>query len=182
MRIIAAFAFVALGLSASTARADKVTVRGAHLCCGACVAGAQEALDGIKGVSKVTCDVNSKTINFLATDEAAAKAGIAGLAKGGFYGDVAHGNKILKFPDAGAKKGDRTNKIKFHGLHLCCGACVTGAQKAVQSVPGLKAIDIDRKEGTMTLSGASLVVTDALKALNKGGFYGKIKTEKEETK
>lgn len=181
MRTIAAFAFV-VGLSASTVKAENVTVRGAHLCCGACVAGAQEALDGIKGVSKVTCDVNSKTINFLATDEAAAKAGIAGLAKGGFYGNVAHGKKILQFPDAGAKKGERANKIKFHGLHLCCGACVTGAQKAVQTIPGLKSIDIDRKEGTLTLSGSSLVVVDALKALNKGGFYGKIKPEAEKTK
>ncbi len=182
MKFAASLAFLLVGMSVSSAYADKVTIRGAHLCCGACVAGAEEALDGIKGISNVGCDVNSKTISFVASDEAAAKAGIEGLAKGGFYGAAAHGNKILSFPDAGAKKGVKNNKVKFHGLHLCCGACVTGAQKAVQDVAGLKTIDIDRKDGTMTLVGNSILVTDALKALNKGGFYGSLKQEKAKSK
>ena len=38
----------------------------------------------------------------------------------------------------------------------------------------IKSIDIDRKEGTLTLSGKDIVVADALNSLNKGGFYGSL--------
>ncbi|MDA1017216.1 MAG: hypothetical protein O3A00_22510 [Planctomycetota bacterium] len=175
MRSIMILALFGLSVFAQAAQADKVTVRGVHLCCGACVAGATKALDGIKGISDIACDANSKTVNFVAADDDAAKAGLAGLAKDGFFGAAAHGKNEIKFPIVPIKKGSKSDKVKFYGLHLCCGACVTGAQKSVQSLDNIMSIDIDRKEGTLTLSGKDIIVADALTALNKGGFYGSLK-------
>ena len=51
------------------AQAEKVTVKGVHLCCGSCVSAAGEALKEVEGVSKAACDRNGKIVVFQATDE-----------------------------------------------------------------------------------------------------------------
>ena len=163
-----------IGLT-TTASAADVTVKDVHLCCGACVAGVNKALKGVEGVSKVAADRNSKIVTFQATDAKAAKAGITALAKAGFHGKATLGDKPLPFPPSGAKKGLKADTVTFTGVHLCCGACVTGAQKALQKVAAVTTIDIDRNAKTITLKGKAIDVTAAVQALNAGGFHGTIK-------
>src|SRR5689334_20989006 len=112
------------GISTTSLWAGDVSVSQVHLCCGSCVSAVDEALADVKGVSDVAADQNTKTIRFTATDDKAAEAGIAALAKHGFFGQAKHGTKKLEFPPTGAKKGEKANQIDLYGVHLCCGACV----------------------------------------------------------
>lgn len=179
IRLLTTAALAVLMVSASTTvRAEQVTVKGAHLCCGACQARANKALEGLKGVTKASVDRNARVITFLASDKNAAALGINSLAKAGFYGAATHGKEPAKFPASGARKGIRRAKVTVEGLHLCCDACVVGAQKAVRSVRGVKAIEIDRKLRTIRLLGSRISQLDAIAALNKAGFYARIPVKK----
>tara|TARA_B100000029_G_scaffold443698_1_gene462927 strand:+ start:943 stop:1548 length:606 start_codon:yes stop_codon:yes gene_type:complete len=163
---------------APSAEAGQVTIKGAHLCCGACQARAEKALEGIKGLSQASVDRNSKVISFVAIDDKTVVAGIASLARSGFYGSAVHGKKPVSFPATGAKKNARADTHTLRGVHLCCDACVVGAQVAVQKVKGLQAIEIDRKLRTVKLVGKSISLQEAITALRKGGFYAHVRAPK----
>lgn len=155
--------------------AGTVTVRSVHLCCGACVTGAEDALEGIAGVSEAKADVNSKSVTFKAKDEKAAQKGIDALAEHGFFGKAAFGKKDLAFPDLGVKKGEKRDTIAFSGIHLCCGSCRKAVHEAFTKLDGLTSMEIDPAEGSVKLNGGGLVVQDAVELLQKAGFYGKLK-------
>lgn len=171
---------IVCGLATGTLVAGEVTVSNVHLCCGSCVSAVDEALSDVKGVSDVGSDQNTKLIRFTAKDDKAAQAGIAALAKHGFFGSAKHAGKKLEFPPTGVKKGDKANQIVLHNVHLCCGACVTGAKKSLESVAGLSAIEVDRAGGKITLRGGGIDTAKALDALNAGGFYASLKPEEKE--
>ena len=135
----------------------QVTLKGSHLCCAACQSRAEKALDGLKGVSKRTVDRK---------------------AKSGFHGKATHSKKPVTFPASGAKKGTRADSILLHGVHLCCDACVVGAQVAVQKIKGLKSIEIDREERTVRLIGTLISHSEAVAAMNRGGFFARIRPPK----
>ena len=178
MRAISLSAVLALlVVAAGVWAADEsgtVTVRSVHMCCGACVSGAKDALDGIDGVSDAKADVNSKSVIFSAKDEKAAQKGIDALAEHGFFGKAAFGKKDLSFPDLGIKKGEKRDNVTFTGIHLCCGACKKAAQEALTKLDGLSSMDIDAATGTIKLNGGGLIVQDAANLLQKAGFYGKL--------
>jgi len=63
--------------------------------------------------------------------------------------------------------------VKISGVHLCCGSCVKGAEKAVATVSGVTAA-VDKDGGTVTLTGADkAAVQKAADALVAAGYYGK---------
>lgn len=164
-------------LTAGVAFAGDVRVKGVHLCCGACVSDAQKSLKGVEGVTSVSADRDSKLVAFTAADDKAAQSGIEALAKAGFYGTATHGEKEIAFPASGVKKGERVDTLTLTGVHLCCGACVTGAKEALKEVEGLTGIDIDRNDGVVKLTGKNIDAAAAVGALNKGGFAGTVKTK-----
>ena len=184
MKIVAAIALsVAFVLSANLQSSDvKVRIKGVHLCCGACVAGVDDALEEVKDISDVAADRNGKVVVFTAKDAKVAEAGIKALAEAGYYGRAAVGDKDVKFPATGVKKDTKTNSIVLGNVHLCCGSCVTDAQKALEKVEGLNQIAIDRNEETITLKGKSIDVNKAIGALNNAGFYAKPAKKKKEPK
>jgi copper chaperone CopZ len=173
IRLTAAVAMV-LMLTAA-ANAGQVTVKGVHLCCGQCVNDVNDILGDVAGVSNVASDRDSKTVSFTAADEKAAKAGVDALAKGGFHGAAAHGDKEIAFPDSGAKKGAKADTVTISGVHLCCGACVNAVKKILEGVDGASTIDIDRNAKTVKLTGSGIDVSNAVATLNKGGFHGTVK-------
>jgi len=70
-----------------------------------------------------------------------------------------------------AQAGESTAKIS--DVHLCCKGCVTGAEKAVGTVPDAKA-EVDQDAGTVTLSGPdATTVQKAADALVAAGYFGK---------
>ncbi|MEO8494215.1 MAG: cation transporter [Planctomycetota bacterium] len=171
MRCITLLVGIFFAFATTQADAGTVAVRGTHLCCGGCQAGAEEALSEVEGVSDVSADVNTKVISYKAASDEAATAGIEALAAAGFYGAATHDAKKLDYPDSGAKKGMKANSILLTGLHLCCTACVTASQKSLEEVKAVSLIDIDRNEGTIKLTGDAIDVPEAIAALNKAGFF-----------
>jgi copper chaperone CopZ len=163
----------ALLFAVGVAQAGNVTVKGVHLCCPQCVKIIGKTLGGVDGISDAACDRAAKTVSFTATDGKSAAAGIKALAKAGFHGAAAHGDKLLKFPASGAKKGDKADKIVFKNVHLCCGQCVKGVAKALADIKAEAACD--RKAGTVTLTGSGIDIAAAAAALNKAGFNATLK-------
>ena len=130
------------------------------------------------GVTNINCDLNTKMVTFSVPDDKTARRGVKALAAAGFFGTATHSKKNVAFPDAGAKKGQKLDTFVLEGIHLCCGSCVTGSQKSLVNVTGVKVIDIDRKQKTIKLTGSSIDVKAAIAALNKAGFYGKLQTKR----
>jgi copper chaperone CopZ len=158
-------------------QAGGVTVKKAHVCCGQCVTIVKKTLTDLEGVTNPGADQKTGTITFDAADDAAAKRGIEALAKAGFHGSAAHGDKAVEFPKTSAKKGDKANTVTFTGVHLCCGQCVTGAKKALENIKNVE-INVDRATQTVTLTGKDIDVLEVVNAFNAGGFHGNLKDEK----
>lgn len=161
--------------SAVAVQAADVTISGVHLCCGACVKGVGKALDGVAGVSNVSCDQDSETVKFTAADDKAATAGVAALAKAGFGGKAKSGDKEVAFPASGVEKGKKANSVSISGIHLCCGGCYKAAEGSLKGVAGVKEVKSDKATKTITLSGEGIDINAALDALSAGGFHGTAK-------
>ncbi len=86
--------------------------------------------------------------------------------------------RVLIFPvllalalAASANAADVTAKIT--DVHLCCKNCVTGVEKAVGKVEGVK-VEADKDTGTVTLTAADkATLQKAANALLAAGYYGK---------
>ena len=63
-------------------------------------------------------------------------------------------------------------KVELKGVHLCCGACVKGVAKALESVDGAKAV-CDRDHKTVTITAPDeQTAQKALDALAAAGYQG----------
>lgn len=66
-------------------------------------------------------------------------------------------------------------ELKLEGVHLCCGACVRDAGKALDGIDGISAVNCDRKAGSITMAAVNeKAATAALKSLGKAGFFGRV--------
>lgn len=169
--------FLAATLLIAADKTTSVSIKGVHLCCASCSSGAEAALEGLKGISKAGTDRNTKLIAFQAETKEDAIVALNSLAKEGFYGTAMFGKEELKWPDSGAKKGQKVPTVVIQGVHLCCGACVTGSKEALEKLANATEIDIDRNAEIITVKGKELDEAEVIAALNKGGFYGKIKRD-----
>lgn len=170
LKLAAVMGMVALLTSASV-EAAEVVVSGVHLCCGACVRDVGKALKDVEGIQGSACDRAAKTVTFQADNLEAAAAAIKALADGGFHGTAKMGDEEIAFPASGAKDGDKADSIVLAGVHLCCGSCATGVQKALKVVDGAT-VEVDRGAKTVTVTGSGLDVVAVVAALNAGGFHG----------
>jgi copper chaperone CopZ len=170
-RLVAGFVMLSCGVT----QAGTVTVKGVHLCCGGCTAAATEALENVKSVEQISCDLNSKIISFDVPDKKTAQLAIESLAKGGFFGTAAYEDKPLKYPESGAKKGEKVNEATIYGLHLCCDSCVTQAQEALSKSDRISSMEFDRAKGTVRLIGQQIDLHSTIGLLNKAGYYGQLK-------
>jgi periplasmic mercuric ion binding protein len=163
-----------LGLFVSSASAIEVVVKDVHMCCGQCVKIGDATLKDVKGVSDAKCSQEGKSCTFKAEDDKAVTAGLEALAKAGFHGKATKDGKETEFPKPDIKEG-KSNEITATGVHLCCGACVTGVTKALKDVKGVKEVKADRKESTVTVTGEEIDAKELFAALTKAGFHGNMK-------
>lgn len=64
------------------------------------------------------------------------------------------------------------SSVKLSGVHLCCGSCVKGADKAVSTVTGATSAT-DKDAGTVTIKGSdTATVQKAVDALIAAGYFG----------
>src|SRR5262245_2075291 len=99
-----------LGLGLNTAHAGKVELTGVHVCCNQCVNLAKKILTTVDGVTDGAADKDKKTVSFTAKDDKAAAAGVAALAKGGYYGAATHDGKELKVDLPTPKAGEKADE------------------------------------------------------------------------
>jgi len=177
MRFIRQMTFAALvvAFGGATLQAADVTVKGVHLCCGSCVKDAQGALSSVEGISGVGADQNTKVIAFKAANDEAVGEALAALAEAGFHGTVTVDKKEVPFPSPKLEKGAKSNSITVTGVHLCCGACVTGVKKGLENVAGVDEMKIDRQAKTVTVSGKDIDVGEFFAALFAAGYHGEPK-------
>lgn len=169
-------AALVIGFGFSSVQAAEVSVKGVHLCCGACVTGVKKALADVTGVSDVTATQAGGLVSFKAADGKAVEAGINAMAKAGFHGSATSEGKDIKFPESGAEKGKKADSITVTDLHLCCGMCVTGVNKALEGLPGMTGKpEVDRNSKTVTVTGKDIEVTAFIDALNKAGYHCSLK-------
>lgn len=64
-------------------------------------------------------------------------------------------------------------EVEVKGVHLCCGSCVTGVEKALKGVDGVAGVTCDRAEKTVVFTADDDDAAAAgIEALAKGGFHG----------
>ncbi|PAW87056.1 MAG: hypothetical protein B9S33_06980 [Pedosphaera sp. Tous-C6FEB] len=67
----------------------------------------------------------------------------------------------------------QADELKLADVHLCCGGCVKGAEKAVAKVGGATAT-VDKDAGTVIIAAASKdILQQAVASLQAAGYYGK---------
>ncbi len=168
---VAVAAMIAAGLSSSAVQADKVEVKGVHLCCGACQKAVKGILDKVEGVSDIACNRQTQTVTFTAADAKTAKKAFVSLMKGGFYGEAsADGKAITAQNKAGKTKAE---KVTVNNVHVCCGAC----KKAIDKLfPGATiTYSGNGPQRNVTIAGENLEPAAVLETLRKAGLNGSAK-------
>jgi len=67
----------------------------------------------------------------------------------------------------------QADELKLTNVHLCCGGCVKGVEKAVAKVGGATAT-VDKDGGSVVISASSkATLQQAFEAMQAAGYYGK---------
>jgi len=173
MRQLLAFvaAILAAGLSSSAVQADKVEVKGVHLCCGACQKAVKGILDKVDGVSEIACNREAKTVTFTATDAKTAKKAFSSLRKGGFFGEASVDGTAIPVKNKAGK--DKTDKVTVNDVHVCCNSC----KKAIQELFADAKISYSGSgvQKNVTIAGENLEPAAVLDTFRKAGLNGTVK-------
>jgi copper chaperone CopZ len=172
-------ALVLIVVGAGPARADKVEVKGPHICCAQCVRIAEGLLNKVEGVSEAKADIKTKTVSFTVTDEKAAKAGIQALVDGGFFGVATRDGKEVKI--AVPRPGGKSLTVVVTRVHVCCIAC----EKAITQLFQYSKVSFEGEgpQRTVRIEGPGCVGHDeTLITLRRAGFNGTLAKETTEQK
>lgn len=70
------------------------------------------------------------------------------------------------------------SSVKVKNVHLCCGACYTGVEKAVKAVDGAQ-VTFDKSAKSVTITGKDdATVQKALDAMAAAGYHGVVEGSK----
>lgn len=165
--------------AAKVAAADgtPVQVEKIHLCCGKCSKDLNEALGSVEGIEQIEVDRKTGSARFLSPSDEKTQAALGAMEEAGFFGTATQGDKKLTVPTEKIDADLRADRIVFSGVHLCCGGCAKGVVKGYADLTDVVAVDCDTDEGTVTLTGKGLSVSDMRDALHKAGFSGKLVRE-----
>lgn len=159
-----------LVLTSLAAAESTVTVSKTHLCCNACVTGAEKAVATVSG-AKATCDRKAQTIAITAPDDTSAQKALDALVAAGYYGN-ATGGKIKD--DSGAKAGTATS-VQVSGIHNCCNKCTSTINDTIKKVPGAEG-KVASKAVTFPVTG-NFDPAKLVQALNDAGFHAKVESK-----
>jgi len=159
-------------LAAGPVAAEKVEVKGPHICCKQCVKVVGGILKNVDGVSDAKCDIQAKTITFTAKDKATAKSALKALVDGGFFGAATCDDNEVKLEVATIKTGDKADKVTVQKVHVCCGQC----QKAIKGVFKDAKVTFAEEgpQRTVIIEGTGLDRGEVIEALRKAGFNGTV--------
>lgn len=159
------------GIVAVTQAADvSVKLTEVHLCCEACVNGANKAVAKVKGVTAVV-DEKSETVTLTAASTAMLQKATDALVAGGFFGKSSDSSVKLT-ADTGAK-GEKVQTLKVEGVHLCCGECASAVNRAIKTVPGATAHTAKKNAKSFEVTG-DFNDKEFFEALQKQGLSGHV--------
>jgi mercuric ion binding protein len=162
---------VALALAPVTRAADvTVTMSKVHMCCGKCVNAAQKTVALVDGASAVA-DKTNQTVVITAPDTATAQKAVDALINAGFFGESKDDG--IKITTETGAKGDKVQKLKVQGVHLCCPNCVKAVNKVLADVPGVTGNTATKGAESFEVTG-DFKDSDVFDALQKGGLTGKV--------
>lgn len=172
---LSSFAFVDAARAA-----EKVAIKGVHMCCPGCAAAIEEAVakavEDEKNPVEVEAEVDQEngTVALIGSDLAAVQAAVDQIAAAGFHGKL--DNKEVKWPKVKLPK-EKVSRLELTGVHNCCGACVKAIKGALAEVEGVTAETVKPKETSFVIEG-DFEPKAALKALHKAGFHASLPEEK----
>ena len=171
--LVVAAGILLTGLGVQTARAEKVEIKGVHLCCPSCVKSVAGILGKVDGVSDAKCDRGAKTVSFTATDAKTALKAFDALRKGGFFVQATCEGKELKTKNTASKK--KAAKVTVNDVHVCCGNCKKAMGKLFKDAT--ITYTGDGPQMNVTIEGENLTPAGVLQTLRNGGFNGSISKE-----
>jgi periplasmic mercuric ion binding protein len=170
LRATVGAALLGLMLAGAAQAETKVTVKGVHLCCGACVTGVEDAVATVNG-AKVECDRGAKTVTVTAPDVQTAQKTLDALADAGFHGKV-DGTEVA-FKPVDVKPG-KVAKLEVSGVHNCCGQCTKIIKSTLTGVEGVKSDTVKAREGSFIVEG-DFEAAKRVEAPLNAGFHVTVK-------
>jgi hypothetical protein len=140
----------------------NLVLTGVHNCCKKCDTGITEAVAKVNGASAKT---EKRKVTITAKDEATAKLAVESLVNNGYFGEGAVAPAVVD---------QKVKSAAVNGLHLCCGKCVTAAEEAVLSVPGVTGHNAVKGAASFKVEG-DFSTQQLSNALHKSGLHGVIK-------
>jgi copper chaperone CopZ len=162
MKLPASITCLILATSGIASAESTIQLTGVHNCCGSCDKGIKKAIESVEGAKATT---RKGDVTVTAKDEATAKRAVEALLEAGYYGEGAA---------APAVADSKVKSATVSGVHLCCGKCVTAAEKAVKAVSGVTKHTAAKGVESFTVEG-DFSTRELAAALNKQGLNGTIK-------
>ena len=159
------FALILLALASTALAESKVTLSGVHNCCKKCTDGITKAVGSVSGTSAA---VEKTSVTITGSSAADVQKAVDALVAAGYTGESDNAEVKVK-PGVGAD--EKVSALTVSGVHLCCGKCVTAAQKAIQTVSGVKSDNATKGVDTFKVEG-EFNAKDLMAALAKAGFTG----------
>ena len=172
--LICAVILTIASFATSSANAEAVKIEGVHLCCGACIKGANKALEGVEGVSGVNVEKDDRQVTFEAANAKAARRGVRALAKAGFYGSANFNGKTIALKNP-VEAGTKADSATVSGVHLCCPGCFKAAEAALKEVDGVSEVTSNKDKKTIAVSGEGIPLSGLVDALREIGFNARVK-------
>lgn len=159
-------ALAILGLASSSFAESKVTLTGVHNCCKSCTKGIEKAVTSVSGASAA---VEKDSVTITAGSDADVQKAADALTAAGYTGT---GNNAAIKVNNGTAPDEKVSSLTISGTHLCCGKCVTGVEKAVMTVAGVKSHTATKNAESFKVEG-DFNAKDVMAALAKAGYTGK---------
>jgi copper chaperone CopZ len=148
----------------------RLRLRGVHLCCQACAAAVDQAVQTVAGAES-QCDLQNQIVTVTAPDDAAAQQALDAIAAAGLYGRS--DSEQFEIRPVGRIPTGKVHRLRVSGIHNCCDLCCDAIREAIATVPGVTG-------DTATAGATSFEVTGdftagaLVRAINSAGFSARV--------
>lgn len=162
-------AIIAASIVTSAFAETSVKLTDVHLCCKACVTGAEKAIGKAKNATAAV-DKDAGTVIITAPDKASAQAAVDSLVAAGYFGKSDSAD--IQLTDMSGAKDGKVSTLTVNAVHLCCGKCVTTVNKSLEKVKGVTGHNAEKGVKAFEVKG-DFNPKEVFAALQDAGLTGK---------